>query len=149
MAPARSPSASARLMLGLEERDMATLFLAFVGADGRGEFVRAGHPPALVREPDGSVREIYGDGSPPLGVLPDIEVKGNAFELAPGSVMLLYTDGLIERRGETIDVGVERLKQVLGGAPDDLEAALDAILAGSKPAEAEDDVAILAMRVRP
>jgi serine phosphatase RsbU (regulator of sigma subunit) len=68
-------------------------------------------------------------------------------EIAPGSLVLLYTDGLIERRGEVIDVGVDRLKRALAASVDDLESALDAIIDAVAEDAVEDDIAALLMRV--
>ena len=62
--------------------------------------------------------------------------------------MLLYTDGLVERRGEAIDVGLERLREALGAGPADLERLCSHVLdraVGSR--DAQDDIALLAVRL--
>jgi PAS domain S-box-containing protein len=137
-----------RLMVNLVGEEMATMFLLrFDIRSGRGEYVRVGHPPALVRHPDGFVSELRGRGSPPLGIAPELSVVADQVTLPRESTVLLYTDGLIERRGVPIDEGVRDLKTVLGRAPLDVEACLDTIIEELQPGAGEDDVAVLAVRL--
>jgi hypothetical protein len=108
----------------------------------------AGHPPPLVRLPDGTVRVLDAAPGPMLGVPLPHEYQEYAAELPPGSTLALYTDGLVERRTEGIDAGVGRLAQALeslsGVAAHDLEAAAEGLL---KPllhdCERDDDVCLL------
>ncbi|WP_436792692.1 PP2C family protein-serine/threonine phosphatase [Actinospongicola halichondriae] len=105
---------------------------------------RAGHMPPMVRGIDGAVRLLDDPGSAPIGVFADIETVEWSTSLAPGEVLLLYTDGLIERRDEDIDVGMQRLSDVFSATtPDD--GMLDAIVAGVASDELRDDVAILVL----
>jgi PAS domain S-box-containing protein len=137
-----------RLMDELEGDQMATSFLLRINVrSGRGEYVRAGHLPALVRDGEGRVSELLGEASPPFGVLRDLPIVTEEFEVAQGSTVLLYTDGLIERRGVPIDRGVGELKDLLARAPTALEKCLDAILAELQPESTDDDVAVLGMRL--
>jgi serine phosphatase RsbU (regulator of sigma subunit) len=148
--PAQTAERIDRLLSGLEGQEMATmLLLRYDPESHRAEFVRAGHPPALVRDPSGEVYLLdSGGGSPPLGLMLQHERPSAAAEIAPGSVVLLYTDGLIERRGEVIDEGVERLQRALAANVGDLEPALDAIIEEvAEEAAGEDDIAALLMRV--
>ncbi|MGW2888539.1 SpoIIE family protein phosphatase [Streptomyces griseoruber] len=108
---------------------------------------RAGHPlPAVVR-PDGTVDFVDLPPGPPLG-LGGMPFETAELELAEGSQLVLYTDGLIEDRLQDIDVGMDRLRTVLAcaeRAPEDTcEAVLDALL----PARPSDDVALLVARTR-
>ncbi|MEU1184552.1 SpoIIE family protein phosphatase [Streptomyces sp. NPDC005820] len=110
-------------------------------------FARAGHPlPAVVR-PDGTVDFVDLPPGPPLG-LGGMPFETAELELAEGSQLVLYTDGLIEDRLQDIDVGLERLRTALAcaeRAPEDTcEAVLDALL----PARPADDVALLVARTR-
>ncbi|MFF1837033.1 SpoIIE family protein phosphatase [Streptomyces sp. NPDC058231] len=108
---------------------------------------RAGHHlPALVH-PDGSVDFPELPAGPPLG-LGGMPFKTAELDLAVGSQLVLYTDGLIEDRTRDIDVGMELLRRALahpGRSPEEhCRAVLDALL----PAEATDDVALLVARTR-
>jgi serine phosphatase RsbU (regulator of sigma subunit) len=85
--------------------------------------------------------------SPPLGTT---EVRRGSVSVAMpvGALLFLYTDGLVERRGESLDVGFERLRSVVAASSADgvCKRAIDALFASSVPA---DDVAMLAIRRRP
>jgi serine phosphatase RsbU (regulator of sigma subunit) len=147
--PAETAERVDRLLSGLEGEEMATmLLLRFDTSNHCAEFVRAGHPPALVREPSGNVYELNGEGgSPPLGLMLQQPRSSGSRELAPGSLVLLYTDGLIERRGEVIDRGVERLKNAFAESSEDLQPCLDSIIDSVAEDLASDDVAALLMKV--
>jgi PAS domain S-box-containing protein len=147
--PAETAARVDRLLSGLEGQEMATmLLLRFDASNNCAEYVRAGHPPALVRDPDGRVYELNGEaGSPPLGLMLEEDRPSASHELAPGSMVLLYTDGLIERRGEVIDEGLDRLKRAFEGTGDDLQPCLDAIIDSASAESVADDVAALLMRV--
>ncbi|MGH2986142.1 MAG: SpoIIE family protein phosphatase, partial [Solirubrobacterales bacterium] len=129
-----------------ERPEMTTVFLLTIDpASGSAEYVRAGHPPALLRLPDGQVRELSGRGTPPVGIFERLDCRSHSIEVPPGSLLLLYTDGLIERRGESLELGLERLKHLFAQAPDDPELCLQS-LAGDLGADViPDDVAMLAM----
>ncbi|WP_165845652.1 SpoIIE family protein phosphatase [Streptacidiphilus pinicola] len=126
----------------------ATCLLALVDPPrNRVTFASAGHlPPALVT-PNGVTELVPVPSGPPLGT----GVGGYqqlVRELGSGDVLLLYTDGLVERRHEDIDVSLERLAALPLPAAGDLDDLLDAALHSSTPSEAEDDIAVLAARVR-
>jgi serine phosphatase RsbU (regulator of sigma subunit)/anti-sigma regulatory factor (Ser/Thr protein kinase) len=113
---------------------------------------RAGHPvPALVT-PDGAVSFLDLPAGPPLG-LGGLPFESTEIELPAGSVLALYTDGLIESRYHDIDLGFERLRAALSnGALSDqepsLEATCDNVLAAVLPGRPADDVALLVARTR-
>jgi serine phosphatase RsbU (regulator of sigma subunit) len=135
-------------MQGLDQRDMATVFILRLDTrTGRGEYVRIGHLPGLVRSPDCEVTDLYGKGSPPMGTVPDLRVEVERVELEPGSTVFLYTDGLIESRERPIDEDIRRLCDVLADAPSAVEECLDHVVEKLAPADPFDDVAILAMRI--
>ena len=124
--------------------------MMFVRADpstGAVEYVRAGHLPALVRSPDGTVRLLAGAGSPPLGLMADSQRPSSTDEVEPGSLVLLCTDGLVERRGEVIDVGIARLEAAFADCKEASEECLDQLIDAVKTDAAEDDVALLLVRV--
>ena len=136
------------LLKEAERPEMTTVFvLELDPATGAAEYVRAGHPPALLRLPDGSVEALSGAGTPPLGIFADLECETHSVEIPSGSLLLLYTDGLIERRGENLEVGLTRIKRALAEAPEDPEACLRSLAAGLGTDDVPDDVAMLAMAV--
>ncbi|WP_460072205.1 PP2C family protein-serine/threonine phosphatase [Streptomyces sp. YKOK-I1] len=109
----------------------------------------AGHPPPVLRGPDGRVRTLDAKPGAMLGIPLRQEIADHTVPLAPGSTLALYTDGLVERRAQGIDPGIERLAATLGGfrteeLEGDLSAAaervLDPMLSDS---ERDDDVCLL------
>ena len=106
----------------------------------------AGHPPPLLIHPDGSARFLETDVDLMLGVDPSTSRHDHETLVAPGSTLLLYTDGLVERRDATLQDGMDWLRDtvvVLGGrSVDDL---CDELLARIGD-QVEDDVALLAVR---
>ncbi|MFF3348908.1 PP2C family protein-serine/threonine phosphatase [Streptomyces sp. NPDC002779] len=109
----------------------------------------AGHPPAVVRGADGTVRILDAQPGVMLGIPVNCEYKDHRTELPAGSSMVLYTDGLVERRAEGIDGGIRRLGRALEGlsAPE-LEqnpgTAADTLLKHLlHDSERDDDVCVL------
>ncbi len=86
-------------------------------ADGMLCYACAGHPPPLVCGPGGATRFLWGGRSSPLGLGPALAAPRteDSCELAHGSTVLLFTDGLIERREEPLDHGLQRLADALQG----------------------------------
>jgi PAS domain S-box-containing protein len=81
--------------------------------DGAIEYSSAGHPPALLCARDGTIQWLDDARELPLGVL-ELDARPTATaSLEPGAVLVAYSDGLIERRGEAIDVGLDRLSQTV------------------------------------
>ncbi|MFJ9815501.1 SpoIIE family protein phosphatase [Streptomyces sp. NPDC101151] len=107
---------------------------------------RAGHlAPALVH-PDGNVTFPDLPAGPPLG-LGGMPFQTAELELAEGTQLVLYTDGLIEDRTRDLDVGMELLRQALAGHPDRApEESCQAVLDELLPERAKDDVALLIAR---
>jgi anti-sigma regulatory factor (Ser/Thr protein kinase) len=127
---------------------MTTMLFAVLDIDsGRLRFVNAGHPPPLIVGNDGDTRIIEGAG-PPLGVMDTWRYEERTAWLEPGMTALLYTDGLVERRGERLDAGLARLREAVagGGAPDALVAAA---LEATEAHAADDDVTLVAVRGEP
>ncbi|WP_052091167.1 MULTISPECIES: SpoIIE family protein phosphatase [Modestobacter] len=111
----------------------------------------AGHPPPMAITPDGQVHVL--DGGLPdrlLGVTPDAPRRESEVTLPRGSVVLLYTDGLVESRHEDIDHGLQRLQTVLGElAGADLDTLCDEVLGRMLPTNPGDDVALIAVHLHP
>jgi anti-sigma regulatory factor (Ser/Thr protein kinase) len=144
--PARALQLTSALTAALPAETMVTVCCAVVDpAAGTVEYANAGHPPPLVRSPGGGIAFLNAVLGPPLGIG---EAKAPAMTRVPfpaGSTLLLYTDGLVERRGESLDHGLGRLARRLAGCSGPLDETADALLALTAPA-AEDDVTILLLR---
>ena len=126
---------------------MATLVLAvFDPVQATLSYVNAGHPPPLTLSPDGTRRFLDGARSVPLGVLPFPGYEEEALMLEPGAALVLYTDGLIERRAEHLDLGLDRLSEAAADGPLEAEALCDRLLNTALPSGATgDDVALLVL----
>jgi serine phosphatase RsbU (regulator of sigma subunit) len=146
--PAESIERLDKLMRESERSEMTTVMhVQLDPRTGAAEYVRAGHPPGLLRLPSGEMVELSGEGTPPLGILDGIEYRSHAFEMPPGSLLLLYTDGLIERRTHDLDTSLQRLKDALAEAPMDARACLDWIADRFSADAVPDDVAMLAVAI--
>ena len=138
-----------RYVCSLTDADMATLLVAVYDPGDRTlRYASAGHLPPAIREPDGTTTFLEdGRGLPVCASERAVYTEGTAC-LAPGATLCLYTDGLVERRGESLDLGLERLAKELSADPwTDLDAAANRVvsrlLEGSGRA---DDVALLMLR---
>ncbi|HEU0304230.1 MAG TPA: SpoIIE family protein phosphatase [Gaiellaceae bacterium] len=104
----------------------------------------AGHPPPLVVSPDGRVRFLEGAGGLPLGAEPSATYAEWRTRLEPAAMVVLYTDGLVERPDRSIDDGLELLAQAAAQAPREPDAFVDAVVEEMLGTGARgDDVAIL------
>ncbi|MEO6711833.1 MAG: GAF domain-containing SpoIIE family protein phosphatase, partial [Mycobacteriales bacterium] len=109
----------------------------------------AGHPPPMVINPDGTVAVLAGpDADLLLGIDPTSRRIESEVALDRGATVLLYTDGLVERRGQSLDDGLMRLRALLVDiAALPLEELCDEILARMLPERRDDDVALVAVRL--
>ncbi|MEU9560314.1 PP2C family protein-serine/threonine phosphatase [Streptomyces fumanus] len=114
----------------------------------------AGHPPPVLRGPDGRVRILDAKPGAMLGIPLKQEIADHSVRLSPGSTLALYTDGLVERRARGIDPGIERLAAALGAfgpaeLDTDLGGAADGILHPLlSDSERDDDVCLLLCHLR-
>ncbi|MFF4685411.1 SpoIIE family protein phosphatase [Streptomyces sp. NPDC001307] len=148
-APHEVMSSTNRLLIDLGTELFAScLYLRLDPARGRAVMARAGHPPPLLRRPDGQVRVLDLAGGPLLGIDPDAVYPTTEVSLAPGSVLVLYTDGLVETPGTDIEealIGLAALLSEIGDHP--LERLADEVIRHSAAArERSDDVAVLLLR---
>jgi GAF domain-containing protein len=124
---------------------VATALTGRLGRDGRLVYARAGHMPPLVVAAGGPTRFLWGGAGVPLdcGVVRQTQ---DMVQLEPGDILVVFTDGVVERRGRTVDRGLADLARVAGdaGTPDP-QGALDVIVRHFC-ADAEDDCALLAVR---
>jgi PAS domain S-box-containing protein len=120
---------------------------------GRGvtrlRLANAGHPPPILLGPDGCVAELGGwGGDLLLGVDAGTHRRETVLTLERGSTVLLYTDGLIERRDADLDTGALRLREALAELADrPLQQLLDELLERLVDGRPEDDVALVAVRL--
>jgi PAS domain S-box-containing protein len=143
--PAEALERLNRLAWTLDRSVMATMvYLVFDPGSAVVRLANAGHLPPLLVQPDGSTSYLDEGRSVPLGALASAVYREVEYPLAPDSVLLLYTDGLVEERRVPIDDGLARLANAAGGAHDDLGELCDQILAAMDPA-GDDDVALLAL----
>ncbi|MYW10537.1 SpoIIE family protein phosphatase [Streptomyces sp. SID2563] len=126
----------------------ATCLLAVVNADGGlCEVASAGHLPPVFLDPGPAGTRICDvPAAPPLGTGFG-GYRSTVMECGPGTVLFMYTDGLVERRGEDIDASVARLGELALPDNGDLETFLDRVLERFGPG-AEDDIAVMASRTR-
>ncbi|MGW5461363.1 SpoIIE family protein phosphatase [Streptomyces sp. NPDC003996] len=148
-APHEVMSSTNRLLIDLGTELFAScLYLRLDPARGQAVMARAGHPPPLLRRPDGQVRVLDLAGGPLLGIDPDAVYPTTEVSLAPGSVLVLYTDGLVETPGTDIEealIGLAALLSEIGDHP--LERLADEVIRHSAAArERSDDVAVLLLR---
>ncbi|MER6925386.1 PP2C family protein-serine/threonine phosphatase, partial [Streptomyces spiralis] len=110
----------------------------------------AGHPPPVLAHPDGTFVLLDQATDPPLGTRPEhVPRPQAAVPYSPGDTLVLYTDGLVERRGEDIDAGLGRLTDVLTDHPrlnpDHLADTLLSRLGVS--GGGHDDIALIVVRL--
>ncbi|MEU9981008.1 SpoIIE family protein phosphatase [Streptomyces sp. NPDC050856] len=108
----------------------------------------AGHPPGIVARPDGTTELLDGGRATPLAVRPGHPRPEATRTLPPSSVLLLYTDGLVERRRLSLDSGIAQAARAAGeGVDDPLDALADRLMAHLEPQSGyDDDVAVLLYR---
>jgi anti-sigma regulatory factor (Ser/Thr protein kinase) len=145
--PAVVVSRANEFHLGLGTGRIATLAYAMVHpAERIVTVVRAGHVPPLLSAPDAEPCFLDGVGGPPLGVRPGEVWRESTTQLAPGSTLILYTDGVVQDDG-SLDTGMGHLLAVVasknGGTPDDLVERLAALVPDGPP----DDAVLLVGRL--
>jgi hypothetical protein len=126
-----------------DDHIVTCIYAVFDPYDRTLTYANAGHLPPLVRSTDGTVLRLQGASSPPLGTVlgPIVEER---IQLEPGTVLALYTDGLVERRDIDIDAGVDALALALAGLDGPLlPQAPDRLMSVLLPDGPDDDVALL------
>ncbi|HZG05677.1 MAG TPA: sodium/proline symporter PutP [Streptomyces sp.] len=123
------------------------LYAVYDPVGGRCSLARAGHLPPVIVSPDGAVDIPDLPAGPPLG-LGALPFESVDFELEEGSLIALYTDGLIEECDRDIDIGLSRLSSALAPAGPSLEATGDNVVKALLPGPPSDDAALLLARTR-
>jgi PAS domain S-box-containing protein len=106
----------------------------------------AGHPPVLLRRPDGAVEVVDGVTGLLVGVDASARRASTALEVSAGSTLIAYTDGLIERAGQDLDQGIAELCERIAAAPVDADPRQLCDAAVSGALDHRDDVALIAVR---
>lgn len=140
-----------RLVQSLTPGRMATLLYMVLEPDGRSlSYANAGHLPALLVEPDRPPRLVEGARGVPLGVLPYATFEEASTSVAPGSTVVLYTDGLVEERGISLEIRLAELERVATPSFEGPNELCERLLAELLPEGAGlDDVALLALTTAP
>ncbi|MEU3844295.1 SpoIIE family protein phosphatase [Streptomyces sp. NPDC028635] len=135
----------------ITEVTMATLLFARLERADAGHWeltwTNAGHPPPLLLSRDGVAEYLTGAHGILLGTTGGPQRTDATVTLPPGSTLVMYTDGLIEERGHSLDEGLQRLRRhaaALAHRP--LDSFTDQLLRRVRPADNDDDVALLALR---
>lgn len=133
-------------MTDLEEL-LTAIYLILDPSSGRLAWANAGHPPPLLRTSDGEVQRLSGVDSMMCRI--DSPYHDREVMLSEGDTLVLYTDGLIERRGESIDAGINRLAEILGSGSGDAEELCAQLLEAGQVASSSspDDVTALVVQL--
>ncbi|MCZ0984643.1 SpoIIE family protein phosphatase [Streptomyces diastatochromogenes] len=123
------------------------LYAVYDPVSGRCSVARAGHPPPVVTAPDGQVAPLDLPAGPPLG-LGGLPFEAREIELAEGSLLCLYTNGVIGERHIDADTALTKLCAALTRPADALERTCQAVVDSLVPSRPSDDVALLIARTR-
>ena len=140
-----------RLVQSLNPGRMATLLFMVLEPDGRNiVFANAGHLPPLVVAEDRSPRLLEGARGVPLGVLPYASFDETTARLEPGSTLVIYTDGLVEERGISIEIRLADLQRAASADFEGPNELCERLLREMLPeGPGVDDVAVLALTTAP
>jgi anti-sigma regulatory factor (Ser/Thr protein kinase) len=132
------------------EQMVTMLYLALNPLTWEATMVNAGHPPPLLIDPSGGATFLENPTGLPVGLNWNLPYEESIALLRPGVTLVLFTDGLVDRRDIAVEVGLERLRAVAADPGDgDLDEMCGALLERLVPPDASDDVAILAARLEP
>jgi anti-sigma regulatory factor (Ser/Thr protein kinase)/putative methionine-R-sulfoxide reductase with GAF domain len=139
-----------RLLQGFHPGEMATVIYGVIDPVALTlRYASAAHLPPIVRDGKGTTKMAEMEVGPPLGAVQTAAFPDQVQELRPGSTLIMYTDGLIERRGESLDVGLRRLREACRAelsAEELCDHVLEELI---QDGETADDVAVVAVEVLP
>ncbi|MFS4092488.1 SpoIIE family protein phosphatase [Streptomyces sp. AF1A] len=147
--PAAVLARSNRLLAGLDTRLFATCCCIWLDLDtGEATIASAGHPMPVISDPSGRVSTPVLSAGPPLGICPETVYIQVDTVLAPGSLVALYTDGLLDLSHQSLETALGTLRQRLADQRDlDLEVLADRLVSDDGPHTArDDDLALLLVR---
>jgi len=128
-------------------RNATVMVVVYDRVDRRLTYARAGHPPALVQDGSGQ-RWLDQRGGPPIASIPGLPRQDVTEETAGEGLIVLYSDGLIERRGESIDRGLDRLARSLATTEgSSVHTIADGLLRDLQPENTRDDVVLVVKRL--
>ncbi len=131
-----------------QDQIVTCIYAVFDPADRVLRFANAGHLPPIVLLPGEDARVVGGDENPPLGVGP-FNLTQHDVPLVPNARVVLYTDGLVERRGEDLERGIEALAVRVAALVGPVAGVPEQLVAAMLPQGPDDDVAVLVARVDP
>jgi PAS domain S-box-containing protein len=132
--------------------EFSTLFVGRVDLERRVlEYTNAGHPPPLLRRPDGETIWLEDARTFPLGVEVGAPCPSATVELEADTVLFLYTDGLVERRTRSLQEGLAALRTVIENSGEEPEKLVEEVIAGviDDGVEHSDDIAMVTFRFLP
>jgi PAS domain S-box-containing protein len=131
-----------------ENQIVTCLYAVFDPADRTLRMANAGHLPPILVGPGGASQILWGAEDPPLGAGP-FTLTQQDVELDANSLAVLYTDGLVERRGEDLELGVHALARLTGEVDEPVAGMPERLVQALLPEGPDDDVAVLVARVDP
>ncbi|NDU71540.1 SpoIIE family protein phosphatase [Actinomadura sp. DSM 109109] len=147
--PARTLTALDRFAAGVPGARCSTVFCGVLDpARGHLTYSSAGHPPALLAWPDGTTQLLEGGRSVPIAVVSRRPRPDAAATIPARGTVLLYTDGLVERRRRSLNEGIERVGRAVqnGGVRGVDELATHIMTSLAPPGGYDDDVALMLYR---
>ncbi|MER5208324.1 SpoIIE family protein phosphatase [Streptomyces sp. NPDC002825] len=129
------------------ESGATCLYTVYDPVSRRFTLASAGHPLPLIVFPDGTRTPVHAQPGPPLGI-GGLPFEATELELPEGSLLALYTDGLVENREREVDQGIVELQRVLSHSAGSLEALCDTVMDVMLPERRTDDAALLLARTR-
>ncbi|MFJ9563956.1 SpoIIE family protein phosphatase [Streptomyces fuscichromogenes] len=123
------------------------LYAVYDPVSGSCALARAGHPPPVLVRPDGTTQVVDVPAGPPLG-LGSLPFEATEVAIPEGSLLALFTDGLVETRGHDIDERIDELRDALARPAPSLEDLCDTVLESLRSGTRTDDIALLVARTR-
>jgi PAS domain S-box-containing protein len=131
-----------------EDQIVTCIYAVFDPADRVLRFANAGHLPPVVVTPGGRCRLVDGEENPPLGI-GSVNLRQHEVDLVSDARVVLYTDGLVERRGQDLELGIQALARHVAELTGPVDGVPEELVAAMLPDGPDDDVAILVARVDP
>ncbi|KOT92805.1 PAS/PAC sensor protein [Streptomyces rimosus subsp. pseudoverticillatus] len=123
------------------------LYAVYDPVAGTCSLARAGNPPPVLVHPDGSVHLIDAPAGPPLG-LGSLPFEATECAIPEGSLLVLFTDGLIEDRHHDLEYGLDKLYRTVSKSAPSLNALCDTLLDACRTPDQSDDICLLIARTR-